>query len=97
MNGYLLPMQRKASGLQSTVATIFSVPSLKNRRRAMSNEKARVGDRIKIIKLDDPYVKDYPGRTGTVTDIDSMGQLHGTWGSLAVIPEIDLFEIIKHA
>lgn len=63
----------------------------------MKNEKARVGDRIKIIRLDDPYVKDYPGRTGTVTDIDSMGQLHGTWGGLAVIPEVDIYEIIKHA
>lgn len=63
----------------------------------MKNEKAMVGDTIKIIKLDDPYVTDYPGRTGTVTDIDSMGQLHGTWGGLAVIPEVDLYEIVERA
>lgn len=63
----------------------------------MRNEKARVGDRIRIIELNDPYDNTYPGRTGTVEHIDSMGQLHGTWGGLAVIPEADLYEIIKHA
>lgn len=63
----------------------------------MKNEKAKVGDRIRIIRLDDPYDKTYPGRTGTVEMIDSMGQLHGTWGGLAVIPEVDTYEIIKHA
>ena len=63
----------------------------------MRNEKARVGDRIKIIELDDPYDKTYPGRIGTVEYIDSLGQLHGTWGGLAVIPEADLYEIVKHA
>ena len=30
-----------------------------------------------------------------VTYIDSMNQLHGTWGGLAIIPEIDKFEIIN--
>lgn len=63
----------------------------------MRNEKAKVGDRIKIIELNDPYDHSYPGRSGTVEYIDSMGQLHGTWGGLAVIPEVDLYEIIKHA
>lgn len=62
----------------------------------MSNEKAKVGDRIKIIELNDPYDKTYPGRIGTVELIDSMGQLHGTWGGLAVIPEVDVYEIIKN-
>jgi hypothetical protein len=63
----------------------------------MKNEKAKEGDVIRIIELDDPYDKTYPGRTGTVTWIDDAGQLHGTWGGLAVIPEVDLYEIIKHA
>ena len=63
----------------------------------MRNEKARVGDIIKITRLDDPYDHTYPGRIGTVKFIDSMGQLHGTWGGLAVIPETDEYEIIKHA
>ena len=54
----------------------------------------KVGDTIRIIKLDDPYDNSYPGRTGVVTFIDSMGQLHGTWGGLAVVPSEDIFEII---
>jgi len=61
----------------------------------MRNEKAKVGDTIKIVRLDDPYDKTYPGRIGVVEFIDSMGQLHGTWGGLAVIPEVDEYEIIK--
>ena len=36
----------------------------------------------------------YNGKEGIVKSIDSMGQLHGTWGGLAVIPEVDEFEII---
>ena len=31
----------------------------------------------------------YDGKEGTVTYVDSLGQLHGTWGSLAVIPKVD--------
>lgn len=62
----------------------------------MSNEKAKVGDIIKITRLDDPYDHTYEGRTGTVEHIDSMGQLHGTWGGLAVIPEVDRYIIIKN-
>ena len=61
----------------------------------MRNEKAKVGDLIKIIRLDDPYDNTYPGRIGRVELIDSMGQLHGTWGGLAVIPEVDEYVIIK--
>jgi len=62
----------------------------------MRNEKAKVGDTIKITRLDDPYDKTYPGRTGEVKWIDDAGQLHGTWGGLAVIPEVDKYTIIKH-
>lgn len=36
----------------------------------------------------------YDGKEGIVTYVDSMGQLHGTWGGLAIIPEIDKFNII---
>ena len=37
---------------------------------------------------------EYSGRTGTITSVDDMGQLHGTWGSLAVNTETDKFYII---
>lgn len=60
-----------------------------------SNSKAKVGDRIRILKLDDPYDNTYPGRTGVITHIDDAGQLHGTWGGLAVIPGEDEFEILQ--
>ena len=53
----------------------------------------KVGDKICIT-----YMKDEPqywGKEGVITAIDDMGQLHGTWGGLAVIPGEDSFEIIK--
>ena len=54
---------------------------------------AKVGDEIRITEFVDPY-EDYTGRTGVVEYIDDMGQLHGTWGSLAIIPGTDKYEII---
>lgn len=63
----------------------------------MRNEKVKVGDIIKIVALDDPYDTTYPGRIGKVEHIDGAGQLHGTWGGLAVIPEVDSYTIIKRA
>lgn len=49
----------------------------------------KVGDKIRIISMNGEPV--YSGMTGTITSIDSMGQLHGTWGGLAVIPGEDSF------
>ncbi len=59
----------------------------------------RIGIEIRIIKMDDAEGKDlvarsYAGKSGTITHVDDAGQLHGTWGALAVIPGIDKFEII---
>ena len=51
------------------------------------------GDWIEIFDMNgEPH---YSGRIGKVERIDSLGQLHGTWGGLAVIPEEDSFKIIK--
>jgi len=50
--------------------------------------------KIKIVHLKGEDNR-YDGRTGTVTLIDGIGQLHGTWGSLAVIPGVDEYEIIE--
>ena len=51
-----------------------------------------IGDRIRIEYMEgEPQ---YTGREGKVTSIDGIGQLHGTWGGLAVIPEADVFTII---
>lgn len=48
----------------------------------------KIGDRIRIIHLEGEDDR-YDGREGVVEMIDSLGQLHGTWGGLAVIPEAD--------
>lgn len=52
------------------------------------------GAHIRIVSFNDPYDHSYPGRTGFVDYIDDLGQLHGTWGGLAIIPEDDSIEII---
>lgn len=54
----------------------------------------KIGTKIRIIHLkgEDSH---YDGAEGTVTYIDGLGQLHGTWGGLAIIPEEDEFEVIK--
>ena len=62
--------------------------------------KVKIGDTIRIIRMDDQGGKDlqereYNGQTGIVEHIDSIGQLHGTWGGLAIIPEVDEFEIVQ--
>lgn len=63
-------------------------------QRAFEIIKARgikVGDRIRIIELKDDPNTSYNGREGEIEFIDSMGQLHGTWGGLAVLVGVDRF------
>ena len=56
---------------------------------------AKIGDMIEIINMKgEPQ---YTGKQGTIKSIDSVGQLHGTWGGLAIIPEEDSFRVIAHA
>ena len=51
-----------------------------------------VNKKIRIIEMKgEPQ---YTDRTGIVISVDSIGQLHGTWGGCAVIPGEDVFEII---
>jgi len=50
----------------------------------------KVGQKIRIIKMQDEYGDRYNGKSGVIEHIDSIGQLHGTWGGLAIIPEIDI-------
>ena len=56
-------------------------------------EKVKIGDLIKVIKMEGE--PDYSNRVGTVTAIDGIGQLHGTWGGLAIIPEKDTYQVLK--
>ena len=53
----------------------------------------RVGDMIKIIEMKDE--PSYNGKIGEVLFIDDIGQIHGTWGGCALIPEVDKYEIIN--
>ena len=52
----------------------------------------KVGDKLRIVYMEgEPQ---YRGKIGVVTLIDDAGQVHGTWGGCAIIPEIDQYEII---
>lgn len=58
-------------------------------------KKAKVGDTIRILEMKgEPQ---YSGKMGVVDLVDDIGQLHGTWGGLAVQPENDTYEILVHA
>ena len=47
-----------------------------------------VGDKIKIVEMiEEPQ---YTGKIGVIKSIDDYGQLHGTWGGLAIQPERDI-------
>lgn len=52
------------------------------------------GVKIRIIHLMGED-NNYDGREGVIDYVDVIGQLHGSWGDLAIIPETDDFEIIQ--
>lgn len=51
-----------------------------------------IGKKIKIIYMKDEF--NYTGREGIVEFVDDIGQLHGTWGGLAIDPSVDSFKVI---
>lgn len=54
--------------------------------------RIKEGDRVRIIEMQgEPQ---YCGREGIVKRIDSIGQIHGTWGGCAIVPECDRYEVI---
>ena len=55
--------------------------------------KAKIGDKIRIIEMEGE--PGYTGKIGEVDFIDDAGQIHGTWGGCALIPNLDKFEIIN--
>lgn len=59
------------------------------------DSEVKVGDKIKINHLNGED-SSYDGKEGTVEHIDGIGQLHGTWGGLAVIPGVDEFEKVTN-
>ncbi len=60
----------------------------------------KVGDRVKIIRMDDKGGKDWQstkmnGVEGVVEYIDSIGQIHLKGYGLAIIPGLDEFVILE--
>lgn len=54
---------------------------------------AKIGDKIEIVYMEgEPQ---YTGRVGIVEMIDDMGQIHGTLGGCAIIPETDSFVVLE--
>lgn len=53
----------------------------------------KVGQKVRIIHLEGEDCR-YDGKEGVIEQIDGIGQLHGTWGGLAIIPEADEFTVI---
>ena len=53
----------------------------------------KVGDKIRIISMEGEPA--YSGKEGVIEVIDSIGQLHGSWGGCALIPDIDKFVIVQ--
>ena len=52
----------------------------------------KVGDKILIVEMiGEPQ---YNGKSGTIEHIDDCGQLHGSWGGLAVQADRDKWEKI---
>jgi hypothetical protein len=50
----------------------------------------KVGDKIRIVEMvGEPQ---YSGKVGTIEHIDDLGQLHGSWGGLAVQADKDKIE-----
>lgn len=62
----------------------------------------KVGDTIKVIRMNDTNGTDISaqrmaGADGKVWYIDDMGQLHLEGYGLAVIPGVDVFEVLNEA
>ena len=60
----------------------------------------KVGDKIRVIRMDDSNGKGTSvhrmnGVVGVISHIDSMGQIHLEGYGLAIIPEVDEFEVIQ--
>ena len=55
--------------------------------------RAIKGDKIRILHMEgEPQ---YAGKEGYVQHIDDAGQIHGTWGGCAIVPETDRYEILE--
>ena len=57
--------------------------------------RAIVGNTLRIVEMKgEPQ---YTGKIGKVEFIDDIGQIHGSWGGCAILPEHDTYKILEHA
>lgn len=55
------------------------------------------GDRVRLVRTDDPWTNLRPGAVGTVVYIDGPGTIHVKWDDgheLGLIPEVDKWEVL---
>lgn len=72
------------------------------RTRVEATKKRFVkGTKVRLIEMmdDNPFrTNPKPGAVMTVSHVDDLGQIHGTWnsgGTLALLPGVDEFELIE--
>ena len=57
----------------------------------------KIGDKLRLIFLEDKYSKLQPGSIGLVDSIDAIGTLHMKWSdgsTLGLIPNVDKYEVV---
>ena len=60
----------------------------------MSSIDFKPGMKVRIIHLEGEDNR-YDGKEGVIEYVDAIGQLHGSWGGLAIIPDVDKFEVLS--
>jgi len=61
-------------------------------------KQAAPGQRVELIKMDDPYSKLKPGTQGTVEHIDNTGTVFVNWDTgskLGLIPDVDEYRMLS--
>lgn len=80
-------------GLEEALESFISHTQRKIDKLKEEKGMFKIGNTIKIISMESE--PQYTGKIGVVTHIDDSGQLHGTWGGLAVNTDVDEIEIVK--
>lgn len=65
--------------------------------KTKSVKDLKIGQRVRAIKIEDPYTDIKSGDCGTINFIDDFDTIHVKWDSgsiLGIIPGIDEYEII---